>query len=137
MGLVNGLVDEMCTTAAELRNSSGGVPRKDAEIVAHDVQDYAIRVLNEAFEADPTAISAMFSPMTRFLCNEELADHPTIQVRSYDDSVNPTTVGVLGLINGLLADEGNVAGAIAMMVDEDTGEITGFTRYKPKVETSQ
>lgn len=62
----------------------------------------AVQVLNEAFECDPEAILGLIR--TRIPCNDDLADHPTIQValEPYLRSMHATTVGFLGVLNGIL-----------------------------------
>jgi len=64
----------------------------------------AVKVLNEALEADPVTINALFT--IRLSCNEKLADHPTIQISAYSHETGKETpgkysLGALGLINGL------------------------------------
>ena len=61
----------------------------------------AIKVLNEALEIDCDAIKALIE--YRVLCNEKLADHPSIQVRAYDPE--GLKVGLLGIINGLFGSD--------------------------------
>lgn len=72
----------------------------------------AVEVLNEAFQADPGAIERLLA--ARVSCNELLADHPTIQVRAYDEEGNkiPPTLGLLGIINGLSEDPNIVIAAV-------------------------
>jgi hypothetical protein len=81
----------------------------------------AIRVLNEAFKADPVAISNMMG--TRFSCSDTLADHPTIQVAAGD---NAPHVGPLGIINGVL--EAMTGQRVAAVYDEKG--LAGFTLYQ-------
>lgn len=85
--------------------------------------DAAIKVLNEALEADPEAVNALFAH--RVKVNQALADHPTIQV--WQDY----SLRVMGLINGLFGcDEQNV-GFIAMTVEKD-GSIVRFHHTSPQ-----
>jgi len=77
--------------------------------------------LNEALALDPVAISKLF--LYKVQCNEELADHPTIQV-SIDDKV-----GVFGILNGLFGSvDGTDVGRMFYKVDEVDGKrvITKF-----------
>src|SRR5687767_1323573 len=67
----------------------------------------AVDALNQAFEADPSAIWTLFNAYTP--CNEALADHPTVQVIEKDvptevegQTEKRFTVGPLGLINGVI-----------------------------------
>jgi len=61
----------------------------------------AIKVLNEALGCDHDAIKALIE--CRVSCNEELANHPTIQVRAYDPE--GYKVGLLGILNGLFGSD--------------------------------
>ena len=59
-----------------------------------------IRILNEAYAADPAAIHALIC--NRVPCSQALADHPTIQVEANTvASKESYSVGLLGVINGI------------------------------------
>ena len=81
----------------------------------------AVEVLNELFEMDPEAADRLFN--ARVPCNETLADHPTVVCR-------PTTtgheVGLLGVINGILAREDPCGSGVAALVDPETKRLMGF-----------
>lgn len=62
-----------------------------------------VRVLNEALKADHDAIATLVD--YRVPCNEELTEHPTIQVQC---NLRPM-VGILGILNGILGDVGIMA----------------------------
>ncbi len=72
--------------------------------LANDV----IRVLNSAVECDKDAIHKLVEFRVR--CNTTLAQHPTIQVRTTQESTStgPATrvdvhrVGLIGILNGIL-----------------------------------
>lgn len=66
---------------------------KDREAMA----DQFILVLNELLFADPKAIEALVE--FRVLCDDMLADHPTVVV-SQDEGC--TKIGFLGILNGLV-----------------------------------
>jgi hypothetical protein len=68
----------------------------------HPTIDTAVRILNEALQADPAAVATLFS--IRIPCNDKLAAHPTVQVREQWVQGNGyfNTVSALGLINGIL-----------------------------------
>lgn len=83
------------------------------------VLDVAIDMLNDILEADPKAISELFTH--RVSCNNELADHRTVQVR--DDN----TVSALGVLNGLFGVDESGWGYIAAVCNED-GLIVKFAR---------
>lgn len=74
-----------------------------------------IRVLNSAFECDKDALHKLTEFRVR--CNAALAQHPTIQVRTQEESSNSGVaklvpvhrIGLLGILNGLIGidDFGN------------------------------
>lgn len=70
----------------------------------------AIEVLNRALAADPEAARLLFN--YRVGCNEELANDPTIQVSSYRPK-GTTTVGILGLLNGIFGIQDDGMGYLA------------------------
>lgn len=70
--------------------------------------DHAIAVLNEAVEKDREAMRALI--FNHVPCNDALADHPTIQVK---DRNGETSVGFLGVLNGLFGIAPDGCGAIA------------------------
>ena len=78
----------------------------------------AVRVLNEAAAADRLALTKLLTIRVR--CNETLADHPTVQVLAPKDrTANLTTVGGLGIINGLFGIDANHWGYIEMRIGTD------------------
>jgi len=56
------------------------------------------KFLNDALEIDHSAVATLCG--MRVPCNQELADHPTIQVRAEQDG--SFTLGLIGLLNGLV-----------------------------------
>lgn len=106
--------------------------------------DRILELMNEAFAADPVAIQNMVE--TRFACNDELGDHPTIQcgVRSANEvNILPsqlagienndkvTTVGLLGILNGIAGIREDGIGYVCAAyetVDGGLGPMTGFER---------
>ena len=84
--------------------------------------DEVIEVLNEALKLDPYAIQRLAG--TRIRCNEELADHPTVQVSTGCNVA--FEVGLLGIINGLFGVDDRGWGPIAAYYDE--GILTHFDR---------
>lgn len=62
----------------------------------------AVRILNEAFAADPVAVHSLCC--NRVPCNDALADHPTVQVESAVAAGQPERahVGLIGMLNGVL-----------------------------------
>ena len=85
----------------------------------------AIDLLNSMLKEDKAATQELFS--ARAVCNEGLANHPTIQVRKYKKEDIPT-VGILGVLNGLFGVNEKGYGAITMVMDHTT--ITKFQLTK-------
>lgn len=83
-----------------------------------DLADLIIDRLNEISDADPVAIDWLLSNRIA----TRLEYHPTVQVK---DSDHGPTVGILGIINGIVGviDEGSAKGSglIAATWSEDEG----------------
>jgi hypothetical protein len=95
----------------------------------------AIKVLNEAFTADPSAMHAFMC--NRVPCNKALAHHHTIPVQELSHLLGtdePTyMVTALGLINGILAATGSPLLAVQFSDNADEfgiSQIVGFQEYK-------
>ena len=80
-----------------------------------------VEFLNDALEKDRTAISKLVND--RVDCNDELAEHDTIQVKCYEGE---QSVGLLGLINGLFGKNEKGWGYLSALIDEDTGKVDEF-----------
>jgi hypothetical protein len=80
-----------------------------------------IKLLNDALEADPVGINALFSHHVKV--NGRLASHPTIQVSDKEG------LGVLGLLNGVFGCNSKGWGYITAVVEDD-GKISRFERTK-------
>ena len=116
-----------------------GKKKVQEEDISVSVDD-AIAVLNRAVEADREAMSQLFA--TRIVCNDDLADDPTIQVLSHKELVpqgplglmrDYTLVGLLGIINGIFGIRKDGWGYITMVTDDEDGEIIDhFERTKRK-----
>lgn len=92
--------------------------------------DHAIRVLNEALEADPLAVRRMME--CSVIVNRTLAEHPTIQVGlTVPESEEYFSMRPLGLINGLFGADEDSWGFIAMELDAEGG-IVRFLRTPPR-----
>ena len=76
--------------------------------------------LNELLELDANTVSSLFS--MRLMCNEDLADHESVQVRQLADNV--FQVGMIGILNGLFGSDRHGWGHIA--ADYDNGKIIRF-----------
>ena len=91
----------------------------------------AVRVLNEALEADPEAIHRLFN--MRVSVNDELGQHPTIQVWSREEtSTGQLELRVLGLINGLFGIFDNGSGYIGVDVEGALCDEYGPCSYRIK-----
>ncbi len=97
----------------------------------------AIKVLNEALEADRVAMNALLKHSVE--CNWDLGDHWSIQVGAYDPETDdetddplqhgPYRVRLLGVINGLFGIGPDSWGFIVGYTDEH-GDFTRF-EYRP------
>jgi len=85
----------------------------------------AMRVLNELFEADPVARNELFSFRTH-TDKTALIEHPDIIVGASNDGTGKATLGMLGVINGILTRCNHPRAA--MKIDE-AGHIVGFCMY--------
>ena len=92
--------------------------------------DDAIRVLNEALEADGEAINKLMA--VEIPINSKLADHPTVQVGAMVEG-GPCVVRCMGLINGLFGVDERNYGFISMIVGDDR-KIKKFQRTELKKE---
>jgi hypothetical protein len=79
--------------------------------------------MNEALAVDRLAVEGLL--FHRVPCNAAMADHPTIQVRSYDPPPIPT-VSMLGLLNGLCGADEDSIGAVYVDMMEDSDHIAQF-----------
>ena len=75
--------------------------------------------LNSLIKVDSSAINSLFS--TRISCNEDLADHETVQVMARGEFFQ---VGMIGILNGLFGIDEHGWGHIS--ADYDDGKITKF-----------
>lgn len=82
-----------------------------------------VGLLNELFNADPAAARALLA--CRVPCNQAIADHPAIVV-AQDESGAGFTLGLVGLLNGLLPPRNPGDPAVAASYDEATDELIGF-----------
>ena len=84
----------------------------------------AVKLLNEALDRDPDAITQLVN--LRVACNEQLAQHPIIQVHKYGDIHK---IGILGLLNGALG--GGPSGDIGAQgnIDPKSGQFVRIKRF--------
>lgn len=85
--------------------------------------DKAIEVLNELHTADPSVMNTLVS--YRVPCNDDVADHDTIQVGVTPDGY---VVGILGIINGIFGINEYDSGYI--VANTENGAIINFERKK-------
>lgn len=97
--------------------------------VRSDFVDRAVAVLNEALKISPEAVTDLVRH--HVACRDGLKDHPTIQVLLADDS--KPTVGMLGLINGILGLNTEGFGQVTAVLDDDGSGlvVTTFQRSVP------
>ena len=82
----------------------------------------AVEYLNSALELDQDAISKLVG--FRVHCNNDLADHPTVQVGPSE--TGGYEVGLLGIINGIFGADEKDWGYIGAEVDLETGIVSEF-----------
>lgn len=103
----------------------------------HGKWDYGLRefvsvndvifFMNSLIEIDQKAITALVN--SRVLCDEELANHYSVQVGWPDHSKKEYLVGILGIFNGIFGKDAETGhGPISVMIDDDTQLVTEFKR---------
>jgi hypothetical protein len=85
----------------------------------------AAEVLNELYALDPEAADRLFT--VRVPCNAAAASHPSIVVR---DDPGGYTVGLIGVLNGVLRREDPCGSGVATVRDAETGVLVGFRSVK-------
>ncbi len=76
------------------------------------------KLLNDVIdETDPEELGIFLAH--RVSCSRALADHPTVQVLTEEDGT--LSVGILGLLNGLVGVDAEGRGIVAVEIDEDDG----------------
>ncbi len=82
-------------------------------------------LLNATCKLDPEFMQTLIT--SRFPCNENIKDHPSIQVHCYKDaSEEKPKAGFLGVLNGLIGVDVNVSGPVAANFNEE-GQLQGFS----------
>jgi hypothetical protein len=104
-------------------------------ITEKEFAEYIVNFMNELLEYDKNAIACLIA--NRVPCNEKLSDHPTVQVMRQNDGY---TVGLLGILNGLIGCDNNFQGYIGFefQPDEESSFRTSLSRFivmEPKNET--
>ena len=85
----------------------------------HRVPEQVLKILNEAIDADPGAVRALFAVHVE--CNQKLADHPSIIC-----TAEPAHVGLLGILNGLVYP---LTGEKLCGCYDETGKLLRFGRF--------
>ena len=83
--------------------------------------------LNELLKVDRKGISDFFD--TKTVVNNDLAGHPTVQVRGHtntDPNDNVYTVAPLGVLNGMFGTDEDGWGCIYREVEENRSTIVEF-----------
>ena len=90
----------------------------------------AIDYLNSLLEADREAVSNLVE--NRVQCNNDLANHPTCEVKQGCYGINGSEyyVGMLGVINGLLRDPSNPQPGPICAVFDSRNKLVRFEKYK-------
>jgi hypothetical protein len=127
----------MSTQNPPSENQPTPKPQGDAVgLVSSDLFGVFVRILNEAYEADPAALHTLIC--YRVPCNQALADHPTVQVASEPFAKTEYfSVGLLGVINGICEPLTGKRVAVKFSEPDPTtkrSKILGFTEYLPNVE---
>lgn len=85
--------------------------------------EHAVRILNEMLLLDREATTRLFDPEKRVPCNEQIFNHPTIQVGC--GSNGEDVVGILGVLNGIFGKNALGRGEIVLQYGHD-GKIEKF-----------
>lgn len=85
--------------------------------------DGVVQLLRDMLSLDANALQQLCD--TRVSCNRALADHPTIQ--TVEDGAGRTTVGLLGVLNGLFGVDEAGSGLLFISF-EPNGKISGVGR---------
>lgn len=93
-------------------------------------QSISAKVLDDAYARDPAAIHALLC--NRVPCNTALAEDPHIACETSVATATPHfTVGVLGVINGVLAANGLPLVASQWVINGTDHKLLGFVDYVP------
>lgn len=87
-----------------------------------------VDLLNELLGLDHDAIHALIN--CRVPCNNNIAEHKTVQVSQYPEDKSPK-VGLLGILNGLFGIREDGMGAICMELN-DSEKILWFKETPEK-----
>ena len=96
-------------------------------VTPQQIVDY----LNHLLKVDYSAIDKLC--FTRIYCSKKLAEHPTVQVCK--DNFGNYSVGLLGILNGLIGIDKDGWGCIAADC-EANGKITKFRLLKDRMKNN-
>lgn len=92
-----------------------------------------VALMNEALEADAEAVTALV--VHRTPCNASLVAHPTIQAGACPGPLDPPSVGLLGILNGIAgADDEDHWGAVVAICDNGTGDVLRFEILEDRIQ---
>ena len=107
--------------------------RRIEDVEALETDSATVRCLNAAFAADPNAMYSLIC--NRVPCNESLANDQFVVVdKPPIISLDCFQVGMMGVINGVLAANGLPLVATAWCEDRDAEgrqKLIGFSLWKP------
>jgi hypothetical protein len=86
--------------------------------------------LNEAYSADPAAIHSLC--FNRVPANRKLLNHPTIQCQQLPATNRPVTVGMLGVLNGVIERLTGTRVYLQYQESRKRGEPVTFTGFKAR-----
>jgi len=82
-------------------------------------------ILNSLYKTDPRATYALLH--NRVPANKDLMEHPTLMVQCESDKCEYPEIGLMGVINGIIGNEGKIIKAVhTLESDEDYPILTGF-----------
>lgn len=93
--------------------------------------DDVLVLLNDLLAKDPSAVVSLVEKRT--VCNDQIAEHPTVQVLTKD---GVHYVGLLGILNGLFGVNEHSYGVLAIEMDDQTLKFQRFVRLD-KLEASK
>lgn len=101
------------------------------------VTESFVATLNRAFAADPVAIASIVTRQVP--CNRTIVADPTVMCVVDPEDHEAARVGMMGVLNSLLADLGAPLVAYRCEPCEDSGQlrVTGFEVYSPEPQAEE
>lgn len=100
--------------ASRKKQTLGANPKTPTKHIDLELAERSCRLLNNMLKLDPTAVMALINQ--RVPVNADLADHPTIQSLHHRYGFS---VGILGILNGLIGVNSAGSGVLAAVLDKD------------------